>query len=63
MNEEKKQLVKDFLRKQFDYIYCETCRFVDTDNCDYCHRKAMNWSISDNAIDDITKKILDIIGE
>lgn len=53
----------EFLKNEFSSVYCDTCESNDNDDgtCDYCHRKAMNWSISDYQARYVTKRIMEII--
>ena len=58
LSKETKKKKENFLKIQFDSVYCDTCKNVgDEDRCDYCHRRAMNWSISDEAVQRIITTI------
>ena len=48
----------DILLENFDYIYCESCRHQDTDNCGDCHRKYINWSLSSEYANQIAEEII-----
>ena len=48
----------DILLDNFQYIYCESCKHQDTDNCDECHRKYMNWSLSSEYANQIAEEII-----
>lgn len=40
-----------FLESSLNSVYCDTCRHNDSEDdstCDYCNRKQMEWSISNN---------------
>lgn len=40
-----------FLELSLNSVYCDTCRYNDSEDdsaCDYCNRKQMEWSISNN---------------
>lgn len=53
----------EFLKNEFSSVYCDTCESNDSDDgaCSCCHRKAMNWSISDYQARYVTKRIMEII--
>lgn len=55
---EKKYKIADILLQEFQYIYCDTCRSQDSDNCQDCHRKYINWSLSSETAIKIAEKIL-----
>ena len=51
-----------YIYDRLSYIYCNTCRNdLDDDMCDYCHRKNMNWAISEEEAHKIAEKITEII--
>lgn len=39
--------------KEFRCVYCWNCANQDTDNCEDCHRKYMNWSISRETVESV----------
>ena len=53
-----KSQIKDILLKNFHSVYCDTCENINTSKCDYCHRKAMSWSLSQTEADRIAEDIL-----
>ena len=52
-----KEEIVDILMGYFDSVYCDSCEHDDTSRCDECHRKAMNWGISE----DFAKKVAEEI--
>ena len=55
--EMKEEIIK-ILMENFDSVYCDTCEYEDSSRCDECHRKSMNWGISENCAEQIADKIL-----
>ena len=55
------QKVMDILLEEFNYIYCDTCKYYDTNSCDECHRKYMNWALSVNTAKRLAKEIIEVI--
>ena len=55
-----KAQIKDILLKNFHSVYCDTCGNINTSECDYCHKKAMSWSLSQTEADRIAEDILAI---
>lgn len=53
-----KAQIKDILLKNFHSVYCDTCENINTSECDYCHRKAMSWSLSQAEANRIAEDIL-----
>lgn len=54
-----KEEIKELLLNEFDSIYCHGCKGNDDDSyCDDCHRKYMNWSMSEEYAERIANKIL-----
>ena len=53
-----KEEIIEILMGQFDSVYCETCEHKNSNRCDECHRKAMNWGISEKCAEQIADKIL-----
>ena len=57
-----KEAISNLIYKAFYDIYCDNCRYDDTDNfyyhCEDCHRKAMNWSVARSACDDLAERII-----
>lgn len=57
-----KDKIAELLMMEFCSIYCWNCRYNDDDddeycNCEDCHRKYMNWSISKHTADRISTNI------
>lgn len=42
-------------------IYCHNCKNSCTQKCDTCHRKNMNWELSETAAAELVEKILNIL--
>ena len=58
MNKEK---IIQVLKESFDSVYCNSCKNdYNEDICDYCHRKAIEWSISDEYAEHIADKIIGV---
>ena len=53
-----KRKIENILLKQFCYVYCDTCRFKNTNMCDDCHRKCMNWGLSSDAAEELAETII-----
>lgn len=53
-----KSQIKDILLKNFHSVYCDTCEYINTSGCDYCHRKAIGWSLSQTEANRIAEDIL-----
>lgn len=47
-----------FVEESLTGIYCDTCQYQDSGDCDYCHRKYMGWSISHDAALSLVKGIV-----
>lgn len=52
--------IKEILLKKLSYAYCDNCR---TEDCDDCHRKMQNWSLSPATAEELNKEILNFIKE
>ena len=56
-----KEEIIEILKREFGYIYCYNCKYEqedsESDSCEWCHRKYMNWSISDSAAEEIAEEI------
>jgi len=50
-----KEQIKEILMSNFDSVYCNTC---GNEDCDECHRKAMNWGISEKFAEKVANSIL-----
>ena len=48
----------DILLDNFRYIYCDSCKHQNTDDCDDCHRKYINWSLSSESANQIAEEII-----
>ena len=45
-------------------IYCYNCKNdLDEDLCGDCHRKYMNWRLSESAAEEIADKIMKVVNE
>lgn len=55
---DKKYKIMDILLEELKYVYCDSCRFQDTENCDGCHRKYSNWSLSSETAANLADKII-----
>lgn len=55
--------IAHYLCDEFYLVYCDTCanRNKDSDDCEYCHRKAMNWSLSVAAGRDTAEEVLKLL--
>ena len=61
MNKEK---IVQVLKDKLSSVYCDNCvgnADFSGDYCDFCHRKYMNWGISDEYAELIAEEIM--IGE
>lgn len=52
--------MKEILLEKLSYAYCDNC---GTEDCDDCHRKYQNWSLSPKVAEEIVNKIMDVISE
>lgn len=50
--------IADFLESKLSYIYCDTCKFEESGNCEDCYRKYMNWEASSVFCRNLAKKIM-----
>ena len=53
-----KYKIIDILLEEFKYVYCDSCRFQDSENCEGCHRKYSNWSLSPETAAYIVDRII-----
>lgn len=71
MNEREKQ-IKKYLMDYFDRVYCNTCEFSNLSEeesiekygcygCEWCHRKSMNYKLSENCAENLVFNIMNII--
>lgn len=60
-----KDKIAQFIYDYLDWAYCDDCRynFEDSETCDCCHRKSINWGLSKETAGVIADKIMDIIKE
>lgn len=60
-----KDKIAQFIYDYLDWAYCDNCRynFEDSDKCDCCHRKSINWELSEETAEVLADKIMDIIKE
>ena len=49
--------MKEILLEKLSYAYCDNC---GTEDCDDCHRKYQNWSLSPKVAEEIVNKIMDV---
>lgn len=57
INEDK---LVDIIYKAFSYAYCDNCeQNLDSDLCETCYRKYINWSASKEYIKNIVNSIKD----
>ena len=54
----KEEIVK-LLMGEFASVYCDNC-VGNEEHCDECHRKAMNWSLSQSGATEVADKIIEI---
>lgn len=48
----KRDELADYLRNELYSIYCNNCRHKGKEEpCDWCHRKYMQWQVSDEVIE------------
>ena len=55
-----KEKIKETLLEKLSYAYYDNC---GTEDCDDCHRKMQNWSLSPATAEELSKEILDFIKE
>lgn len=57
--------IAQFIYGYLDWAYCDNCRynFEDSDKCDCCHSKSINWELSEETAEVLADKIMDIIKE
>ena len=54
-----KDKIMNILLEEFKYIYCDSCKFQDDEEqCEGCHRKYFNWSLSSETAANIAAKII-----
>jgi hypothetical protein len=50
--------ISDYLIIFFNRVYCDSCKNKNNENvCDECHRKNMNWGLSEQVAIDIAEVI------
>lgn len=55
-----KKKIIDILMDELSSVYCFNCgNNLDEDLCGDCHRKYMNWLLSESAAEEIADKILE----
>lgn len=48
----------EILFENLGSVYCDTCKTeLGEEACDYCHRKSMNWGISEAFAYELAKEI------
>ena len=54
----KEREIVDYLLEYFNSVYCYNCAGQDRDElCEECHRKYMNWELSEEAAVKIAARI------
>lgn len=64
--------IKKYLMNHFESVYCDTCEFwnlsekeaiekYDYYGCEWCHRKGMNYKLSENCAENLAIDIMNII--
>ena len=54
--------IVNILMDEFSYVYCFNCNNnLDEDLCGDCHRKYMNWRLSESTAEEIADKILEVM--
>ena len=58
-----KKDISKILVDNLNYIYCHNCANKGNELiCDNCHRKAMEWELSEKAADELADKIINALG-
>jgi len=58
--------IRDYLMEELDYVYCTNCkkgRMSESDenwDCDDCHRKSMNWQLSEDRATVMARQIFEM---
>lgn len=56
--------ISELLHGELHTVYCYNCEHKDIDSiCEYCHRKSMEWALSEKAADEFANRIMEIINE
>lgn len=51
--------ISKILEDELCYVYCTNCKYdMDDDRCENCHRKYMNWELSEEEAIRIADKII-----
>ncbi len=59
-----KEKISKMLWQQLGGVYCFSCEYQDNeDRCEGCHRKYMNWALSQEAADGLAEAIMEIVNE
>lgn len=59
-----KERISELLYGQLGGIYCDSCEYQDNEKrCNGCHRKYMNWAISEEAANGLAEAIMEIVNE
>ena len=55
--------ITGLLLGEFASVYCNSCAYgsMEDDTCDYCSRKNMNWSLSEETAEAIATDIVNLI--
>ncbi len=51
--------ISEILKQELSSVYCDTCSGELDSECEDCHRKSMNWGISDHTANRLELKILE----
>ena len=59
-----KQEIIEYIKNEMSNIYCYNCKHdQDEEGCEWCHRKNMNWHISDEKAEEMATEIIKKIME
>lgn len=51
----KKEELIEFIHEELDAVYCYNCKHQEDCDDDYCHRKNIGWSVSDEVVNRIVE--------
>jgi len=57
----KEDKIVEILKTALNSVYCDTCGAEDDTDCEGCHRKMMNWSLSENTARRLAEKIMEVV--
>lgn len=59
-----KERISELLYQQLGGVYCDSCEYQDNEErCNGCHRKYMNWAISEEAANGLAEAIMEIVNK